>query len=410
MFALVMSLTNTVDLVNPALSGHHAQVAFIAGNLAEEMGMDASAVKQLVLAGALHDIGATSLPDRTNFLEFELNAPHRHAFMGSRLLDGFQPTAELSNLIRYHHVEWNQGKGAFFKDNPVPAGSHILHLADRVAVQIDKKQPVLGQVENILKRINQFSGSKFNPEMVEALFHLSKKESFWLDLVSSKIPQQMESKFQFDTLNIDAGETLGLAEIFRKIIDYRSSFTANHSAGVAATSTALAKLAHFSEHECRMMYIAGLLHDLGKLAVPTEILEKEGKLTADDFAIMRSHTYHTYRALEPIKPLKTVNEWASFHHERLDGNGYPFHITGPQLSLGSRIMAVADVSTALLEDRPYRAGMAQDEATRILERMSKDAIDGDIVNILKANFEEVNSQRIIAQTESGKEYRKYISF
>ncbi|MFA6612534.1 MAG: HD domain-containing phosphohydrolase, partial [Dehalococcoidales bacterium] len=155
---------------------------------------------------------------------------------------------------------------------------------------------------------------------------------------------------------------------------------------------------------------AGLLHDLGKLAVPTEILEKEGKLTADDFAIMRSHTYHTYRALEPIKPLKTVNEWASFHHERLDGNGYPFHITGPQLSLGSRIMAVADVSTALLEDRPYRAGMAQDEATRILERMSKDAIDGDIVNILKANFEEVNSQRIIAQTESGKEYRKYISF
>jgi HD-GYP domain-containing protein (c-di-GMP phosphodiesterase class II) len=159
-----------------------------------------------------------------------------------------------------------------------------------------------------------------------------------------------------------------------------------------------------------MMNIAGLHHDLGNLAVPTEILQKEGKLTVDDLAIMRSHTYHTYRALEPIKPLKTVNEWASFHHERLDGNGYPFHITGPQLSLGSRIMAVADGFNRSPGRQALPAGMAQDEATRILERMSKDAIDGDIVNILKANFEEVNSQRIIAQTESGKEYRKYISF
>jgi response regulator RpfG family c-di-GMP phosphodiesterase len=78
-FALVMSLTNTVDLVNPALSGHHAQVAFIAGNLAKEMGILGSATIQVVLGGGLHEIGATSLPDRTNFLEFELNAPHQHA-------------------------------------------------------------------------------------------------------------------------------------------------------------------------------------------------------------------------------------------------------------------------------------------------------------------------------------------
>jgi len=95
------------------------------------------------------------------------------------------------------------------------------------------------------------------------------------------------------------------------------------------------------------MEIAGYFHDLGKLRVPKEILEKPGKLSTEEFNIIKSHTYHTYRILSHIPNFETINWWASFHHERLNGSGYPFRINAFNFPLGSRIMAIADVFTLL---------------------------------------------------------------
>lgn len=149
------------------------------------------------------------------------------------------------------------------------------------------------------------------------------------------------------------------------------------------------------------MRLAGYLHDLGKLAVPAEILEKPGKLTREEFAVVRSHTYHTYRVLERIPGLETVNEWASFHHERLNGQGYPFHKDDTSLSLGARIMAAADVLTAITEDRPYRAGMSRDKAAQVLDSMvNGGSLDGEVVDLLKQNFDTVNVVRETVQRKA----------
>src|SRR5690606_8284531 len=114
-------------------------------------------------------------------------------------------------------------------------------------------------------------------------------------------------------LNLD--ELIKLSEVFAYIIDFRSPFTANHSLGVAQVARKLAELAGFSENECKMMLIAGYLHDIGKLAISNEILEKPEKLETDEFNIIKSHVFYTYRTLESIKEFETINIWASLHHE-----------------------------------------------------------------------------------------------
>lgn len=157
-----------------------------------------------------------------------------------------------------------------------------------------------------------------------------------------------------------------------------------------------------------MMKIAGYLHNLGKLAVPLEILEKAAKLTEDEFNIIKSHTFYTCRILETISNLDVINTWASFYHERLDGKGYPFHHKGEDLSLGSRIMAVADVLTAVTEDRPHRKGMPSDGALQVLRQMAESSVlDSYVVSTLRLYYDEVNSVRIAARAAASKEYQEF---
>ena len=134
------------------------------------------------------------------------------------------------------------------------------------------------------------------------------------------------------------------------------------------------------------MEVAGLLHDLGKLAVPDQILEYPGSLSPDQFRLMKQHTYYTYHLLSCLPQYPHLKEWAAFHHEKLDGSGYPFRIPGEKLSLGARIMAVADIFQALSEDRPYRPGLSLTETRQILDKsVASGKIDADLTRLLIAD-------------------------
>ena len=409
LFDLAMCLSSAMDLVSPVLVNHHKQVAHIAFSIGVTLGLTREERNELALAGLLHDSGALSAKDRLNTLQFELVGPHKHAEAGYLLLKNFEPLSTVALLVRYHHVPWNEGTGSEFKGRQVPMGSHILHLADRIAVLINKQQQVLGQVKTICDKVEEQSGRMFVPRLVDAFKSLANKESFWLDATSESITSVLRRSSELQTVELDMKGILGLTNLFRQIIDYRCRFTATHSSGVAASAEALARLAGFSERECRMMKVAGYLHDLGKLAVPAEILEKPARLTKDEFNIIRSHSFHTYRTLESISDFDIINAWGAFHHERLDGNGYPFHIEGDDLPAGSRIMAVADVFTAITEDRPYRKGIPNDSALHVLQQMADNsALDSNIVSLLKLHLDDINSFRIAAQAASVEEYQELL--
>lgn len=408
LFDIVMCLSNAMDLVSQTVVDHHKRVAYIALSIATELGLFPEEQSNLLLAGLLHDSGALSLKERLDTLQFELKNPHKHAELGCLLLKRFKPFSKIASLVRYHHVHWSKGSGSQVRRDKVPREAHILHLADRVSVLIDKQKEVLGQVKGICQRIQKNSGKMFVPEFVDVFKSLSTKEYFWLDAASLSISSILARRSRLPITELDMMGLLDLAKLFSQIIDFRSRFTATHSSGVAASAEALARFIGFSERECQMMKIAGYLHDLGKLAVPAEILEKPAKLTKDEFNIIKNHTFYTYRILETISDLEVISTWASFHHERLDGKGYPFHHKGENLSLGSRIMAVADVHTAITEDRPYRKAMNSDKALQIVEERAKNlALDSNIISILTLHQDEVNCIRITAQKIASKEYQDF---
>ena len=305
-------------------------------------------------------------------------------------------------MERHSEARGRRQRPADGKSHPSPRGP--------IAVLIDSKNEILGQVNAICAKIREQSGDMFSPTLVDAFMSLARKEYFWLDTRSSTMYRFLRRKARSKTIVMDLDQLNDLAMLFARVIDFRSSFTSTHSSGVSASAGRLAELCGFSERECRMMKIAGYLHDLGKLAVSREILEKPGALTPEEFNVIRSHTFHTYRILETVEDFETINTWAAFHHERLNGNGYPFHHVGKDLSLGSRIMCVADVFTAVTEDRPYRTGMSDASTKKVLRAMAQSGtLDPAIVAMLDCHFEDINGVRSQAQSDSRKIYRRLLS-
>ena len=409
LYDLLICLTNAGDLIRHELEKHHQQVAYLAFCIAKHLKLGAEQKKELMLAGLLHDIGALSLNERMELIEDEPPTAQSHAMRGARLIEGFTPLRGAAEIIRYHHLPWNGGEGKTYRGREVPYLSHILHLADRVAVLVDKDRDVLGQVRGIRAAIQEKKDTAFMPELVDAFIAMSVEEYIWLDLAYSPLLYILPEIVMFDTVELDMPEVVALTRIFSQIIDFRSPFTAHHSAGVAKTAEKLAELAGFSGSEQEMMLVAGYLHDLGKLAVKKEVLEKQDKLNAEEFNEIRSHTFYTFRLLQAIKGFETINRWASFHHEKLNAKGYPFHLRDTDIPLGARIMAVADIFTAITEDRPYRKGMEKEQAKTVLTGMVEDgSICPYVVSLLMDNFEMLNDVRIAAQQTAAGEYQAYM--
>jgi HD-GYP domain-containing protein (c-di-GMP phosphodiesterase class II) len=405
---LVSSLAKTFDMMSPEVADHCLRVAYLALRLGEELNLPPGELRDTIVAASLHDVGAFSLNERLDLLAFEEKSPTQHAMAGYLLLKDVPLFSRAASMVRFHHLPWGQGAGAKENGKPVPRGSHILYLADRVAVSISSGPAVLGQVEGICKTVFRHKGDLFVPEYADAMLRIARKDYVWLDIASQTMDTALRRKLRTQTVELGVDAILALSRLICRIIDFKSEFTATHSSGVAATGVALARLAGFSPRKRKMFEIAAYLHDLGKLAIPSEILEKPGKLTEEEWQVMRTHVYYTYQILSPIKAFEEIASWGALHQERLNGSGYPFQYTADDIPQGARIMAVADVFTAVTEDRPYRKGMARDAAIRELRNMvANDELDGPLVELLIQHYDEIRRTREMAQAKAVEDYEKF---
>lgn len=168
-------------------------------------------------------------------------------------------------------------------------------------------------------------------------------------------------------------------------IDARDPITSGHSLRVAKYAVNIAKALNYSPDKVKVIDYAALLHDIGKIGVQDSILLKPGILTPQEYAIMKTHASKTREILEKIylpKHLQGLIEYASAHHERLDGSGYPQGLKGEQLSEESKILCICDVFDALISyDRPYKRAMSFEEAKVILESGKGTLFDSDLINL-----------------------------
>ncbi len=405
-FDLVAVLSEAMDLVNPLVVDHHRLTAWFAVHIAQQMGLPRDEITRILVAALLHDIGAFSLKERLDTLQFEFDNPHHHAHLGYSLLHDFGPLKEEAVIIRHHHSWWKPGRDGEPGESQVPVASHVIHLADRVAILVRGEGGSRADAEDVVKAVQVRSGTVFMPDAVDAFLDLEPGEAFCLDGDRPDSIDMLKEKMAGDTLALGPGDLERFARLFAKIIDYRSHFTATHSAGVAAVAETLAKALGFSEENQRTIRVAGYLHDLGKLTIPTELIEKPGRLDDLEYLHVQDHALQTRRFLEKIPELGHGIEWAAQHHERLDGSGYPEHSIGKEIAFGSRVVAVADIFTAVTEDRPYREGMDRDSALQVLNRLTDGGyLDPEVFDAVVENLEELNAVRLDAQAEAEEDYR-----
>ncbi|SDD98885.1 HD-GYP domain-containing protein [Sporomusa acidovorans] len=392
---LVSALSIALELSTNGLSKHHWRTALISGRIAEHIGMAEGEQQLVVYAALLHDIGAASnWAEKRKLQRFKVSEDvYWHAEAGYELLKDSQQLGMLADVIRHHHDKWDGSNPTGLAGRDIPIGSRIINLADRLEILLRDNVYIFEQRPEVLSAIRKLSGITFDPDLVRELHEFARQESFWLDLTN---PHYYQNFFrQIDAygrmvFNID--DIVNIAEIFATIIDRTSRFTGLHSRGVAEVSAFLAQARGYSQDEIKLMKIAGLFHDLGKLSVPNEILEKPERLTDQEFSTIKQHPYYTYRILEQIDGFSLVAEWAAFHHETLDGMGYPFHIAEPSLKLGSRIVSVADVFMALSENRPYRQPLALSEVQKIMQDMANNRkLDSSVVADLFHDSDKLNT-------------------
>ncbi len=180
-------------------------------------------------------------------------------------------------------------------------------------------------------------------------------------------------------------ETLiGTCEALGRMVELRDPYTKGHSVRVAAIALLLGKHLGRSADELQGLQLMGLLHDIGKVGIPTEILSKPSRLGPEELELMRQHPQMGYDILKDISFPWPVAAAVLQHHERLDGSGYPQGLTGGDLMWQVRTLAVADLLEAMATDRPYRPGLGLDLALRELEQQRGLLFDAEIVDIALA--------------------------
>jgi diguanylate cyclase (GGDEF)-like protein/putative nucleotidyltransferase with HDIG domain len=176
------------------------------------------------------------------------------------------------------------------------------------------------------------------------------------------------------------------AESLAKAVDLRDTYTGSHSARVAELAAKVAARLGLDQELIELTRLAGSLHDLGKLAIPEEILRKPGPLTDPERLVLERHPQIGFRMLDSLG-IEPVADWILHHHERWDGNGYPDRLPGPQIPLGARIIFVVDAYDAMTSDRVYRGSLSPYEALEELERCAGTQFDPDVVVALSEELQ-----------------------
>ncbi|MBP2657371.1 MAG: rpfG 13 [Firmicutes bacterium] len=173
-----------------------------------------------------------------------------------------------------------------------------------------------------------------------------------------------------------------IVEALATAMDAKSSFTSGHSERVAELSLLLAKRMGISRNEQTRIHIGAHLHDIGKIGIPDAILNKPGKLTKEEYAIIRQHPEIGNDIVGKVRVLHSVADIVHHHHERFDGNGYPDRLCGEKISLGARIVAVADAFDAMTSSRTYRSSLSLYETMDEIRRCRGSQFDPDVVDTL----------------------------
>ena len=420
---VIAAMSTALDLTEGQPAGHAARSCILGMRLAEELGLDHAERSSLYYGLLLKDLGCSSNAAKISYLfgaddrtvkrdvkvvdwarardnvrfAWQQVRPQGRTWermlqMATMALRGSGATRQLIKTrcdrgamiardlgfpqatveaIRQLDEHWNgQGHPQGLQGDAISLHARILSLAQSVEV-FTREFGVAAACEMAIER----SGRWFDPQLVEVLLAFRSDHAFWERLRSDDACVAVAECEPMEDARAATDEDLDrVALAFAHVVDAKSPWTFRHSVGVAEIAVGIAEALGYDRAGLTRIRRAGLLHDLGKLGVSNLILDKPGKLTEDEFTVLKKHPEFSQQILERISCFAPLAPLAGAHHEKLNGRGYFRGLTAEELSLDARLLTVADIFEALSAARPYREAVPTERVVEMLERDSGAAL------------------------------------
>ena len=389
---------NTLD---ERLIGHGNQVAYILWKLLEYRGgYTHSQLLELCALAVFHDIGAYKTEELNEIVKFEVARPHNHSIYGSLFIKYFSPLAEKSDIVLYHHLNY-MNKDEI--DSEYIDEALLFHLVDRITMMLKTNKSI------DYKSLYSYAETKFSKDDIDLFVHVESLYKMTEKILENTYTEELYAFFETKILTYE--ELVAYLHMLAYSIDFRSEHTVYHTINVTELSRLICDLLEVDPKTTENVVLGALMHDIGKISTPVAILEKPGKLTYEEMKIMKNHVTITYEILKNIG-LNEITAIASYHHEKLDGSGYPFGLKGDELSFPVRILIVTDILSALLGKRSYKEPFSKSYIITLLHDITAHGkIDGEIVEVIVNHYDELinqltlNTQETLIQYENiKKEY------
>lgn len=371
MYALSFALDSVESELVGVSTGNGKRVAYISGFLGKALKMNEEQLSDLVVCAVMHDNALTQyIQEEYQKSNTDLkNTLGMHCLYGEENIRKFPFQTDMSDVILYHH-ETADGTGPFRrKGENTPLGAQLIHFADTLDKECDLGNNSSNKYRQIIDFLNKEKESIFLESQVD-LFIGSFSQEELEKLSEDRIEKELRELVPDVMMEYSYKQMTELMDLFAKIIDYKSEFTRKHSLGIAKKAMKMGQYYGYDTDTCYRLYIAGALHDIGKMAISNDVLEKPDKLSDDEYVYMKNHAWFTYKILSQIEGFEDITHWASYHHERLNGKGYPFGKTAKDLDQNDRLLACLDVYQALGEPRPYKSGMPHEKCIDIMRNMA----------------------------------------
>lgn len=388
----------TLDYVDRRLTDHARRVAYIVYSVMKFAGgYSEKDLQNYFIMALLHDIGAYKTEEIDDIISFDYKQVWQHSVYGQLFLSTFLQFEKCEQSIFYHHLAFSSYSKAYHKLSEKSICG-LINVADRIELYIRSQCE-----KECLERIEKSRGTQFSPYWVDMLNIVNNESSLLKSVTSGKYKAEYEN--YINTFKFSFKQKRLMLETLAYSIDFRSSYMVMHNVSTISVSKTIAKHFNMSTEQILEIEFGALLHDIGKVATPVEILEKPGILTDEEMEIMRRHVVLTKEIIQDfISP--TICEIAVRHHERLDGSGYPLGLKKDDLTLPQRIVAVADVVSALVRRRSYKEAFDKQRTLSILAN-TRDAgqLCPKVVEVIINCFDEIMDK---AQAESNKLWLKYV--
>lgn len=381
-------LRKSFSILNPQLMHHSERTAYILYKmLLTEGRMNNQEMADYVLIALLHDIGTCKLEYIEHWADYEKNDVWPHSIYGFLFLKYLSPLDSKAEVVLYHHLDYN--KHYVIKSQHIKIAEYLF-MADKMDVMMSMP----GTLES--DYLQKYRNIKFSAEALALFLKANAQYNVLDNLKHDDYLKEIDDLIA--SVNFSEEYKRKFLQMLVYIIDFRSEHTVIHTLATTIFAQELGEMMHLAAQEKYNLYYGALLHDIGKIAIPLSILESPGRLSPKEMDIMKKHVEITDHILTGIID-DDVREIAIRHHEKLDGSGYFRDLKAEQLTKPQRIVAVADIISALYGKRSYKDAFDIDRIKKIIK---SDADNNKICpQVVGVAFRNMN--RIIDNFEKKKE-------